>query len=347
LDWKAQGEDFFKDFEFLWRDGNHGAAHFVGSLEEAKEHDVVEAKKDRAIMRTGKKSTYDFKRMTSKISTSKSWKHFLAVVKFNHVPWGCGVWPAFFTLGEGAEWPAGGEMDILEYANDGGSMTSFHTSKECKLDASEVNKYKPLFDQNAAYNGEQYNCLTKYCDTCTSLGCAPNTLPLLTGEQWANRPGSFAMQRTKEFTKIFFIPAGQEPSDLLSDKPEPEEWTRWLIAYYPFAASKGCPNPDEIMAPQKFIFQIAFCGDWASKIWGSTGSCKWVGPEYNETATKEKLTISGAHPHQCRAVDPLAEYAPAEDCCTTFIRDENDRYNTQSYLDQRAYFDISHFKVFT
>lgn len=346
LDWEAKGNNFFDDFEWIWEDHNHGASHYMGSKEEAEENGVIQTYDSHAILRTGRLSTYTYKRTTGKIGTKKAWKYFLATMRFSHVPWGCGVWPAFFSLGQGADWPEGGEMDILEYVNDNGpAMTSFHTSKECKLDEIEVNKYKPMKDENRKQNGGvNYNCLTKYCATCKSLGCAPNARPILNGQQWAKRPGVIAMERTPAFAKIFFIPEWELPNTLTEDKPDPENWDQWLISYYPFADSPGCPDAENIMAPQQLILNIGFCGDWASKVWGSGGNCRQVGPAYTEQ--KEAIdpkTQQGV----CRAVDPLAEYAPEQDCCTTFITDPKDTYGADAYLKQRAYYNISYFKVFT
>mmetsp|Transcript_26694 Transcript_26694/g.76934 ORF Transcript_26694/g.76934 Transcript_26694/m.76934 type:complete len:205 (+) Transcript_26694:31-645(+) len=202
-------------------------------------------------------------------------------------------------------------------------------------------------DANAGGNaGEQYNCYTEYCDTCHSLGCAPNVQPLLTGQEWANRPGVIAMERTAEFAKIFFIPDGEIPQDVWEDTPRPSGWDKWLIAYYPFAASPGCPNPDDIMAEQHFILGIAFCGDWASKVWGLSGRCVGMGPTFNATATDYKLPIAPEQ-QQCRSVDPLAEHAPAEDCCTQFVADENGAFGADEHLRQSAFFDMSWFKVYT
>mmetsp|Transcript_79210 Transcript_79210/g.222070 ORF Transcript_79210/g.222070 Transcript_79210/m.222070 type:complete len:155 (-) Transcript_79210:147-611(-) len=154
------------------------------------------------------------------------------------------------------------------------------------------------------------------------------------------------MERTADFAKIFFIPEGEIPQDVSEEAPRPEGWNRWLIAYYPFAASPGCPDPDDVMGPQQFILSIAFCGDWASKVWGDSPTCTQTGPVYNETATKNKWPIDLAE-GQCRAVDPLAEYAPAEDCCTQYIADEEEEFGTSEELQETAFFNISWFKVFT
>jgi len=318
----------------------------VRSAEDGEKLGVATAFETHAILRAGSQSKYKHKRMTAKIGTKKAWKHFLAAIRFTHVPWGCGVWPAFFSIGTGVPWPDGGEMDILEYVNDDqGGMTSFHTSKQCKLDPDEVNKYGHMPDINQpANNGSNYNCLTRYCANCTALGCAPNVMPLHTGPQWANRPGVLAMERAASFTKIFYIPDGSVPQGFAEGKVNPEEWDRWVVSYYPFGSSSGCPDADNIMSPQRFIMNIAFCGDWASKVWGNSPACHDLGLSYNHTATRKKLRVSK---DQCRAVDPLAEYAPEEDCCTQFIYDGEGEHHAEEYLRERAFYNITWFKVFT
>lgn len=295
---------------------------------------VTQAFASHAILRAGLRSEKQrYKRTTVKIGTKKAWTYFLAAMRYSHVPWGCGVWPAFFTLADNAPWPDGGELDILEYVNDLGAFSSFHTNRPCSLDSEEVNKFRSMPD----FNAMGYNCQTKYCADCKTLGCAPMMVPLLSGQQWARRPGVLAMERTTAFIKIFFIPDGALPADLTSDSPRPDSWDRWIISYYPFAATEkkrpgSCPEPEKVMAAQQLILNIGFCGDWASKVWGLSPSCvNSKGPAY---------------PSQCRAVDPLSENAPDKDCCTQFIWDEKGTYGADSYLHSRAYFNISWLKVY-
>lgn len=158
------------------------------------------------------------------------------------------------------------------------------------------------------------------------------------------------MERTRGAAKLFFIPEHAIPSDFASDDPKPESWDQWLISYYPFAASEAknpgsCENPEDIMTAQRFVFNIAFCGDWASKVWGTSPSCAGkIGPKYVDT----NITLPSADvATQCRAVDPQAEYSPEQDCCTRFITDEEDAWGANEYLAQRAFFNISWMKVYT
>jgi len=314
--WSAEGMSFFDNWNFEWEDVNHGAAEYL-LYPEAKSAGVVEEYDNHAILRAGKASPkYQWKRQSAKITTKKTWKYFLMAMKFTHVPYGCGVWPALFTLAPGAAWPAGGEVDILEYVNDGPSQSSFHTGEQCTLNQKATNVYGYEKD----YNRMDYNCYTHYPKL---LGCAPNKW-VRSGQAWANSPGVVAMEWTEDALKLFFIPEGSIPADLNSDAPRPDQWEQWLFSYYPFKES-GCSA--DVMQAQQIIMQIGFCGDWASKVWGDSGSCKGV--------------VQG-----CRSVDPLAEYAPEQDCCTKYIFDEGGQHGTDAYLEDRAFFNISYMKIY-
>jgi len=316
LDWKAEGTSFFSGFNFMTEDANHGSAHYLDAGRAVQEG-VAQAYPTHAVLRAGRADPqYRYKRYTAKIGTQKSWSYFLAAMRFSHVPYGCGVWPAFFTLAPGAPWPDGGEVDILEYVNDDVSKTSLHTGHACRLDPNLVNRYGYMPDRNRM----NYDCRTRYPQ---HLGCAPNKW-MRSGQQWAHNPGVVALERTAEFLKIFFIPEGSIPGDLIGDAPRPDTWDRFIVSYYPFSAN-GCPP--SVMAAQQLVLNIGFCGDWASKVWGDSAYCK-------------------SRTHSCRSVDPLHEYAPQQDCCTQFIFDEDRAHGTDDYLRQRAFFNISWLKVY-
>mmetsp|Transcript_33089 Transcript_33089/g.102721 ORF Transcript_33089/g.102721 Transcript_33089/m.102721 type:complete len:524 (+) Transcript_33089:64-1635(+) len=318
LDWAAEGHGFFDGFKFLTEDTNHGAAHYL-TKQMAQAEGVADAHSGFAILRAGKRDpVYQYKRHSAKIATTRSWSRFLATMRFSHVPYGCGVWPSFFTLAVGKSWPEGGEVDVLEYVNDGPSQASFHSGEDCTLDHAAVNKYGNMPDRNRM----NYACKTLYPKL---LGCGPNKWTQ-SGRSWARTPGVLALERTDDFLKIFFLPEGRIPHDLLAGKPRPDAWDQSLIiSYYPFAASGCSPS---VMTAQQLVLNIGFCGDWASKVWGDSGSCR-------------------GRTSSCRSVDPLFEYAPEQDCCTQFIYDQDGNHHTDEYLQRQAFFNISWIKVFT
>mmetsp|Transcript_52221 Transcript_52221/g.154132 ORF Transcript_52221/g.154132 Transcript_52221/m.154132 type:complete len:370 (+) Transcript_52221:61-1170(+) len=333
LKWRAQGRSFFDGFEFLTRDENHGAVEYL-DRSAARAAGVAQAHPTHAIVGLGA-SLGNFKRQSAKIATRQTWKYFLAAVRYTKMPHGCGIWPAVWTHAPSAGWPDGGELDLLEYVNDLPSRVSFHTghSNRCRLDAALL--YKRGCTPMPDLNEMGYDCVTAYPDR---LGCAPNKVPVWPGALWSQRHGVLAVEWTEGFVKVFRIPEGEIPEDLQADAPRPDSWGRWLIAYFPFAASErrspgSCPDPANVMAPQQLVFNIGLCGDWASKVWKDSHSCvNVVGPRY---------------PEQCRSTDPLRERSdPETDCCTQFVSDPEGRYGAEQYFARQGYFNITSVKVY-
>ena len=53
------------------------------------------------------------KRNSIRISTKKAYTRGLFVADIFAMPHGCGVWPAYWSLGSGKDWPNAGEIDII------------------------------------------------------------------------------------------------------------------------------------------------------------------------------------------------------------------------------------------
>ncbi|EEB93137.1 hypothetical protein MPER_08251, partial [Moniliophthora perniciosa FA553] len=69
----------------------------------------------------------------------------LIIIDAVHIPYGCSVWPAFWTLGTELGWPHAGEIDIIEGIN---GMTSnsmvMHTDPGCTQSANVSQSGKTL-----------------------------------------------------------------------------------------------------------------------------------------------------------------------------------------------------------
>lgn len=73
-------------------------------------------------------------RKSVRIMTQETFNGTLAIMDSIHVPTGCATWPAFWALGP--NWPYGGEIDIVEGANDYGfspNQATLHTGPGCSM----------------------------------------------------------------------------------------------------------------------------------------------------------------------------------------------------------------------
>ncbi|EIW70867.1 hypothetical protein TREMEDRAFT_28753, partial [Tremella mesenterica DSM 1558] len=67
-------------------------------------------------------------RNSVRISSKDKFGDGVYILDVNHMPVGCGTWPAFWTTTK-TGWPSGGEIDILEVRN----TASLHTADNCVL----------------------------------------------------------------------------------------------------------------------------------------------------------------------------------------------------------------------
>ncbi|CAE8739491.1 unnamed protein product [Polarella glacialis] len=322
LAFKAQGSSFFDDFTFMTVDETHGAHRYL-TKEEALKTGVVETSEEHGtILRVGdvEHSTAPnapFKRQSVMLHSNHAWKPsegMLVVMKYNHVPYGAGVWPAFWLMNSDILWPQGGEFDILEYANDEVSKVTFHTNRNCMLDQHKLGQCmqgKPTGGPGPS------NCNTDYSKN--RLGCRPRQVQR-SGEWFAKNPGVMAAAWDADGVTVYHIPNAEIPADLSSDTPKPETWGRFVLAYVPLDRH-SCAD---IAKPQEIVLNIALCGDWAGGAWLRSSAARRTG-----------YTIG------CSAD---ISYPPL-DCCTKFVT--SNTHDVNGYMKHQAYFSIDYMKVFT
>jgi hypothetical protein len=71
-------------------------------------------------------------RQSIRITTQSQINGGLVIMDAVHMPTGCGTWPAFWS--NGPNWPAGGEIDIVEGVNNyTDNQATIHTNPGCSL----------------------------------------------------------------------------------------------------------------------------------------------------------------------------------------------------------------------
>jgi hypothetical protein len=197
-------------------------------------------------------------RNSIRVESKASYNHGLVILDLNHMPEGCGTWPAFWLLGP--DWPTGGEVDIIEGVNSQAANSfAMHTSSGCSVvsDGSfSGNLVTPNCDVNAPGQGYNVGCSISTLNT-QSYGTGFNNI----------QGGVYATEWTSDAITIWFFPRSQIPADITAGTPQPSTWG------VPQARFAGACDIDTHFHDQKIVFTNTFCGDWAGQVWSQDSQC--------------------------------------------------------------------------
>ncbi|KAF9004230.1 hypothetical protein BDQ17DRAFT_1424676 [Cyathus striatus] len=199
----------------------------------------------------------------------------LIIVDAVHISFGCS--PSFWTLGNGGNWPAGGEIDLIEAINlMGNNQVAVHTNPGCTLNSG-----------SAAQTGR-----TLQSDCSNSAGRAvAETKSNSYGETFAQAGGGvFAMQFDVSGVFTWFWSRSDSPDNIKNaNSVSTMGMTSWGLPSSAYAAS-SC-NITEMFEPQQLVLLTTLCGIWAGvpNIYANTchtptGNCfldNIVGPGSN------------------------------------------------------------------
>ncbi|KAI4637939.1 hypothetical protein J4E83_000757 [Alternaria metachromatica] len=180
----------------------------------------------------------------------------LFIADFEHLPSGCGMWPAFWLLhdtGHQEEWYS--EFDIIEGVSmNSRNSLSLHTGHTpCKMrDNGGSGETRPDLEcmehRDCGVNGPE-----------GSFGQAFND----------NRGGIWAAQVEDDGIKAWFFPRGHEPSGWDSANPDPNTWGTPVMNF----VGDGC-DIRNTFKKMKIIINITFCGSMAGgNAWSGYTHC--------------------------------------------------------------------------
>ncbi|CAK7222654.1 hypothetical protein SCUCBS95973_004917 [Sporothrix curviconia] len=199
-------------------------------------------------------------RASTRVTSNKGYDKGLFVADIEHMPVGCGVWPAFWTLG--ANWPAGGEIDIIEGVNSQTTdAITLHTSSGCTMSnsgSSAGTEYSG--DVTAVDCGADggYEGCSLSTTTANAYGSAFN----------ANGGGVYVMEMTSEAISVWFFARGSSMATSLAGSAAPDTSAFGT----PMGMFTGC-DVDQFFSAQQIIFDTTFCGDWAGAVWADDATC--------------------------------------------------------------------------
>jgi hypothetical protein len=203
-------------------------------------------------------------RAAVRVSSNKAYTKGLFIADIAHMPDStCGVWPAFWTFGP--NWPASGEIDIIEGVNDQATdSVTLHTSSGCTMQSTGALSSSKLASGDCGAGNGNTGCSTSTTNKA-GYGTGFNAIG----------GGVYAMEWTSQAIKVYFFPRTAIPADIASGSPNPSSWTQ------PVAAFSGC-NIDQHFQNHNIVFDTTFCGQWAGQVWDTNPKCKALAPTCNQ-----------------------------------------------------------------
>ncbi|GBE77909.1 glycoside hydrolase family 16 protein [Sparassis latifolia] len=266
-----QGQTFFDRWNFYTgSDPTHGSVNYT-DRETAYADGLYYVTEDNIVVMKGDNTTWLAEggyRNSVRISSQAVYNTGLFILDLNMAPWGCGVWPAWWTVGN--NWPLQGEIDILEGVHDNEhNQVTWHTGPNCNLTQS-ANYTGTIVETNGNPN-LVCNCVNDYN---SNAGCGVT--------EWsrasygpifdAQGGGVFAMKWDDQGIAIWSFYRAAIPQDVTDGLPDPSTWGVPVA----FLAPSAC-DPITNFVDHSIIFDITFCGDWAGNSYstaaGCTGTC--------------------------------------------------------------------------
>lgn len=264
---KIQGPDFYNAFE--WEDiadPTHGRVNYV-DMETSKRENLTYASADTFILRTDYKTVLDPAgpgRNSVRIKSKKAYRNHVAVFDINHMPQGCGTWPAVWEVGP--NWPHQGEFDILEGTNDEGpNAATLHTGPGCRMTSSREGFRGVRVQEDCDVANGNVGCPVKFTSP-NSYGPDFNAV----GGGW------YAIERAPKYMKVWHWARNDPsvPADVVNADVAAVDTSSWgkPQALFP---NTSC-DMQEHFGRHNIIINLTLCGDWAGTTYENTscpGTC--------------------------------------------------------------------------
>ncbi|KAG9003572.1 hypothetical protein FRB93_010990 [Tulasnella sp. JGI-2019a] len=262
-----QGSSFFDDWTFYGSFDNltNGDAIFVNSSVATSSQLAYVNSAGNAIIKVDNTSTvlYNDKRNTVRIASKDRFNvGSVWVTDMLHVPYGCSVWPAWWSQAPG--WPSGGEIDTFEGVNlVTNQQMGLHTNPGCT-------QVSPV-ETSTLINSTDCSYLTNSNEGCIVTNPATTSY----GAGFASAGGGvWVTEFAESGISIWFFPRASIPSSVSSSASTIDTSTLGTpVGNWP---AGGC-TVDTYFAAQNLIFDITLCGDFAgsASVFASTcsGTC--------------------------------------------------------------------------
>jgi len=229
-------------------------------------------------------------RPSTRVESKDTFNHSLWVADIRHMPGGtCGVWPAYWLLGTGSQWPGAGEIDIFEGINEqSNNLMTLHTDKNVAVVNITSTKYSNITQMTG-----KFTSLDCSLATAGTTGCSVQDHGNY-GTDWNSKGGSVLVTEfTSQWIKIWNFPRSSVPLDIASGEPTPNTPdSAWGPPVAKFLSNDT--NFDYHFFNLQLIFNIALCGDWVDKTWSSS-ECASLAPSCKEYVQNNPSVFTEAY----------------------------------------------------
>lgn len=199
-------------------------------------------------------------RRTVRVQSKRIYTQGIFLIDLEHVPTGCGTWPAFWS--SGPNWPDAGEIDILEGCHDDvNDQTTLHTNDGCDMSGVNATAFTGSWGKTTDGSANATNCYIKAPNQYDNTGCGivDNSAQSFGAPFNANKGGNVAAVWDNEGVRVFRWPRGTAPADVSNrTTPQPSSWGV-PVARFDFGASCDSTHFHD----HQIIFDNTLCGDWA------------------------------------------------------------------------------------
>ncbi|KAJ3504035.1 hypothetical protein NMY22_g18053 [Coprinellus aureogranulatus] len=259
------GETFYDNMTFFsTRDPTNGMVTYV-DRDRAFSQNYTYIRDDGVVIMQSDMSSWlplGAHRESVRIETQKAYTGGLFILDLQRAPWGCAIWPAFWTTAANAFWPRDGEIDILEGVHDNEhNQITWHTNEGCYLD-----------DEGDFGSGElEHPNRTERGISCWGfIGCGITEWSRASYGPYfeAQGGGILAMKWDDEMIAVWSFFRAAIPPDVTDGMPKPSTWGR------PSAVLRNTKcNITQHFRDHVIIFDITFCGDLAGNNYHTAPNC--------------------------------------------------------------------------
>ncbi|TFK41134.1 glycoside hydrolase family 16 protein [Crucibulum laeve] len=257
------GKTFFDRWDFFSHpDPTNGQVNYVNASD-AWAKGLVSIEDDGTVIMKADQTTFLDKgvfRDSVRISSQAEYTTGLFILDLNQAPWGCAVWPAFWTVNE--NWPWNGEVDIIEGVHDNQhNQVAWHTAPGCNLDP--VANYTGTISSSGGSNHTDCNALINDNSGCGITEWSRASYGPFFDSQGG---GVFAMKWDENSIAIWSFYRAAIPQDIVDGSPNPSLWG------LPSAVleSSQC-EIGKFFVNHTIVFDITLCGDWAGNSYATSG----------------------------------------------------------------------------